>query len=179
MQEPEVDSQYTLPIGSQKRALARLLALLTLWIAMLGLLYHVLAEYTGDFVLFLFVMIVILTVMRRAMSPAWQGWALYFMKDGAYGSIKEGGIEYRTVFRKKNFVRWSQINQSDYSPSDGRVRIYLYNKTLPIQFGRCAEENESNTHEFAFLHFLKEKIQSSGGSFVELPSLPWWDVRVR
>jgi hypothetical protein len=178
MQVLEVDSQYVLPIGSQKRSVGRLCGLLTLWIAVFGLLYHVLAVYTGDFALVLFVLIVPLTVMRRALSPAWKGWALYFMKDAAYGSVNEAGIEYRTVFRKKNFVPWSKINQAEYSPSNGRVRIYLSDKTLPIQFGRCDEATESKTHEFASLRFLKEKIQSSGGSFLELPSLPWWHVRV-
>jgi hypothetical protein len=171
MQALEVHSQYALPMGSQKRSLARLCGLVVLWIAVFGLLYFVLAEYTGDFALLLFVVTVPVTVMHRALSPSWKGWARYFMKDAAYGSLKEAGIEYRTVFGKESFVPWSQIDLAEYSPSNGRVKVYRDNKSLPIQFGRCDAEDES-------LRYLKEKIQSSGGAFIELPSLPWWHIRL-
>src|SRR5258708_25374817 len=79
------------PIGSRKRSTARLSVLLTLWIAALVVLYWMLARFT-DWPLFLFLLIVILTVIRRALnSYARSEWAVFIMKDGAYGWVTQLG----------------------------------------------------------------------------------------
>jgi hypothetical protein len=171
MHEIEAASTHMYSIGCRKRSMLRLLALFTLSISTLGLLYHVLAIFT-DSALFVFVLVVILTAIHRAASQNAGMWALFIMKDGAYGSVKKSGITYHAMFRKK-FVHWSQIDQLDYSPRSGRITIFIYGRAMPIQFGRCNQATTINSHEPSLLAFLKREIQSSGGTFVEQRSTPW------
>src|SRR5258707_1312654 len=162
----ELRSSYPFPIGSRKRSIARLCTLLTLWTAALVVLYLVLERFT-EWTLLLFPLIVILTVIHRALDRNAGGmWAVFVMKDSAYGWVTESGFEYHTVFRREA-VRWSQIEQLDYSPSTGRIAIYLRGRSLPIQFGPRDVTNLSKTKEFNLIGAVKDKIQSCGGTAVE------------
>jgi len=162
----ELRSSCAYPIGSRKRSLARLSALLTLWIAVLVVLYWILSRFT-DWPLFLFLLIVILTVIHRALDRNAGGmWAVYIMKDSAYGWVTPLGIEYQTPFRK-DVVHCSQIAQLDYSPRTGRITMYLHDRALPVQFGPHNVTTFSKSPEFSLSRFLRDKIESCGGIFVE------------
>jgi hypothetical protein len=147
-------------IGSRKRSIVRVVTLLTALVAALSVLYWVLAEFT-EWPLFLFLLIVILTVLHRVLDPNAGGmWAVFFMKDTAYGWVTQAGIEYYTPF-SKGTVRWSDIYQLDYSPS-GRIVVYLRGKGLPLQFGPY--EAITNSHGNSLGDLLRE---TCGGTFVE------------
>src|SRR5205823_450768 len=106
----ELRPSYAYPIGSRKRSIGRLLALLSVGIAALVVLYGALARFT-DWPSFLFLLIVILTVIHRALDRNAGGmWAIFLTKDSAYGGVTQLGIEYHTVFRK-DVLYWSQIDQ--------------------------------------------------------------------
>ena len=166
MHQIELRSSYAYPIGSRKRAIARFSTLLILAIAILVVLYWILARFT-DWPLFLFLIIVILTVIHRALDRNAGGmWAVFIMKDGAYGWVTQFGIEYHTPFRK-DVVYWSQIHQLDYSPCTGRIAIYLHDRALPVQFGPRNVTTFSSSPEFSLSRFLRDKIESCGGIFVE------------
>lgn len=92
--------------------------------------------------------------------------------------MTDAGIEYQTLFGKTNFLNWAQVRQADYTPNNGRMRLYLHDKALPLQFGRHDETKDPQTDEVGCLRFLKAKVQSSGGSVVEQQSPPWWRVRI-
>ena len=162
----ELRSSCAFPIGSRKRSIARLSTLLTLWIAALVVLYGILARFT-EWALLLFLLIVILTVIHRSLDRSAGGmWAVFIMKDSAYGRVTDSGIEYRTLVRR-GAMQWPQIEQLDYSPNTGRIAIYLHDRALPIQFGPRDLTAFSETSESTLSRFLRDKIESCGGIFVE------------
>ena len=76
------------------------------------------------------------------------------------------GIEYHTVFRK-DVLYWSQIDQLDYSPSTGRIAIYLRDRVLPILFGSRDVTTIADPQESSLIRLLKENIESCGGIVVQ------------
>ena len=163
-------STYIYAIGCRKRAIERLSVLLTILIAALGLLYYVLTVVSGNFAPFLFVLIVFLSVLHRAMnSHALRMWTIFLTKDSAYGWVRESGIVYRTLFRK-GAISWSEIAQLNYCPHTRQIKIYLIYprfRELPIQFGPPNQTAISSAQKPSLVDFLKQKIESAGGSFVE------------
>src|ERR1700756_3007179 len=88
------------PIGSRKRSIRRLVTVLTMLVAALSILYWALARFT-EWPLLLFVLIVILTPLHRALDRNAGGmWAVFAMRDTAYGWVTQGGIDYQTPFSK-------------------------------------------------------------------------------
>jgi hypothetical protein len=151
---------YTYAIGSRGRAITRLAILLTFWLVALSLLYWVLATFT-DWPLFLFLLIVVLTIIHRSLNPNAGGmWAMFIMKDSAYGWVTDSGIEYRTLFRNGK-VHWSDIYQLDYSARTGRITVYLRQRTLPVQFGPPSIQQSD------MVQVLQSNTRSCGGIFVE------------
>jgi|ERR1700690_1441182 len=165
MQEDDVDSSFGYQIGCRTRRVLRLLVLLTLAVAILFLLYLVLGRFT-DSPLFVLVLSTTCAIFHQSLSPTAGARVLFIMKDGADGWVRESGIEYHTLFRN-DFVPWSQIRQLEYLPRSGQIRIYLSSARFPLQFGRCKRMAMSNTYESTVLDLLKQKIQLSGGVFVE------------
>lgn len=66
-------------------------------------------------------------------------WTAFLANDAAYGKITESGIEYNE-FSRSHFAGWAQIACVEHFASSGRTKIYLFDKTRPIQFGRSKEE---------------------------------------
>jgi hypothetical protein len=152
---------HVYPIGSRKRSIGRLVTLLTVLVAALAVLYWALARFT-EWPLLLFVLIVILTVLHRAFDRNAGGmWAVFVMKDTAYGWVSQAGIEYKTPF-SKGHVQWSDVYQLDYSPYTGRIVVYLRGKGLPLQFGPY--EAVTDSHGNSLSDLLRE---TCGGTFVE------------
>lgn len=158
---------HAYPIGSRKRAITRLLRLLISFSVILVALYWLLAKFT-PWPSFLFLLIVVLTTVRRAFARNAGGmWAVFFMKDSAYGWVTDSGIQYHTSFHaRSNVLRWSQMSQMDYFSTSGRVTVYLRDKTLPIQFGPC--DIPTLTGRSALNQFLKCNVESCGTTFIKV-----------
>ena len=152
-------------LGSRLRSLSRLALLLIALALSLLLLYLFLAKIT-DNPLFVFIVIVILTPLRRAMnSHARAGWANFVLKDAAYGRATETGITYRALFRDHVIV-WSQIERLEYVAKEGRIKVYLLGKRVPAQFAPGRGQSASDHNSQSVLDVLKPRVESSGGTFV-------------
>lgn len=133
MQQSVVPSINLLTIGSRTRAIGRLTALLLSFVCAVALLYCWLTKITTD-VLFILILIVVLTILRRAMNrSAREGWAKFITEDAAYGRLTESGIEYRAPFRK-HFASWPEIGRLEYFEGSGRIHMYLCEGKIPVQF---------------------------------------------
>jgi hypothetical protein len=97
-------------------------------------LYVALARIT-DAQLFVLVMIIVLTAVRRLLDRrAAAMWAVFLTKDAAYGRVTESGVEYNEFFRSHS-ADWSQIRCVEHIADSGRIKIYLFGKSRPVQFG--------------------------------------------
>src|SRR6266487_6862048 len=157
-------SLHACHVGSRARSGVRLALLLVCFAVALILLYFWLAKLT-DSPLFVFPLIVVLTAIRRAMdSHARRGWLDLFMKDAAYGLVIEYGIEYRTPFSSQ-FVSWSEMERLEFSQRSGRIKMYVSDKALPVQF---APSKQLGAHSGvqSLPDVLRQQVEFSGGSFV-------------
>jgi hypothetical protein len=158
-------SIYTMMIGSRTRFTQRLVGLLVLLMLMILALYAALARVTGD-VLVVLIMILVLTPLRRLLnSRARVMWTAFLTKDAAYGKITESGIEYNEFFHSHS-AAWSQIRSIEHFADSGRTKIFLTGKSRPVQFARSTEEGFGAS---TVLELLKNKVQCSGGDFIECP----------
>ena len=159
---------YTMLIGSRTRFTRRLVGLLALLILIIFALYAALARVTND-ALFVLVMILVLTPLRRILDHRARAiWAVFLTKDAAYGRVTESGIEYDEFFRSHS-ANWSQIRYIEHFADSGTIKIYLFGKSRPVQFGRSKKEDAGAS---TVSQLLKNQIQRSGGDFVECPPEP-------
>jgi hypothetical protein len=94
-------------------------------------LYAALARVTDD-ALFVLVMILVLTPLRRLLdSRARAMWTMFLTKDAAYGRLTESGIDYSEFFHRHS-ADWSQIRCVEHFADSGRTKIYLFGKSRPV-----------------------------------------------
>lgn len=151
-------------IGNRNRSVVRLFELLTVLIAALTFLYLALARLDSSFAPFLFALMVVSVLLHRAISPTAGMWAVFLMKDSAYGRVAESGIDYGTLFGG-GVIGWSQIDQVDYCPYTGRITIFIRDRLLPVQFGPN-KHTALGTQEPMLVNFLRKQVETFGGTFV-------------
>lgn len=150
-------------IGSRTRFTLRLVGLIALLMLTIFALYVALARVTDD-ALFVLVMILVLTPLRRLLSGRARAmWGVFLTKDAAYGRITESGIEYNEFFCSHSFD-WAQIRCVEHFADSGRTKIYLFGKGRPVQFGRSTKEGSGTS---TLRELLKNQVQRSGGDFIE------------
>jgi hypothetical protein len=150
-------------IGSRARFTLRSVGLIALLMLITLGLYVALTRVTDD-ALFVLVMILVLTPLRRLLDRrAAAMWAVFLTKDAAYGRVTESGIEYNEFFRSHS-ADWSQIRCVEHFADSGRTKIYLFGKSRPVQFGRSKTEGSRAS---TVLELLKNQVQCSGGDFIE------------
>jgi hypothetical protein len=149
-------------IGNRRAAVFWQVKLLAAFGVALTLLYLALDRLDSSFAPFLFVLIVVGVFVRRA--PELGKWAIFLMKDSAYGRVAELGIEYRTLFGASS-IGWSQIDQVDYFPNTGRITMFIRDRWLPIQFGPNKHAVQG-TPEPVLINLLRKQVETFGGTFV-------------
>ena len=150
-------------IGSRTRFSLRLVGLIVLLMLTIFALYVALGRVTDD-ALFVLVMILVLTPLRRLLDcRARAKWAVFLTKDAAYGRITEAGIEYNEFFRSHS-ADWAQIRCVEHFADSGRTKIYLLGKSRPVQFGRSTKEGLGTS---TVRELLKNQVHCSGGDFIE------------
>ncbi len=149
-------------IGNRRAAVFWQVKLLTAFGVALTLLYLALYRLDSGFAPFLFVLIVVGVLVRRA--PQAGRWAVFLTKDSAYGRVTELGIEYRTLFGA-SAIRWSQIDQVDYCSYTGRITMFIRDHSLPIQFGPNKHAVQG-TPEPVLTSLLRKQVETFGGTFV-------------
>jgi hypothetical protein len=150
-------------IGSSTRFTLRLVGELALLMLTIFALYVALAKVT-DAPLFVLVMITVLTAVHRLLDRrAAAMWVVFLTKDAAYGRVTESGIEYNEFFRSHS-ADWSQIRYIEHIADSGRIKIYLFGKSRPVQFGGSKKESSGAS---ALRELLKNQVQYSGGDFIE------------
>jgi len=149
-------------MGNRRAAVFWQVKLLTAFGVAFTLLYLALDRLDSSFAPFLFVLIVVGVFIRRATEAG--RWAVFLMKDSAYGRVAELGIEYRTLFGARA-IRWSQIDHVDYYPNTGRITIFIRDHWLPIHFGPN-KHAVLGTQEPTLTNLLRKQVETFGGTFV-------------
>jgi hypothetical protein len=149
-------------IGSRTRFTLRLVGLIALLILTIFALYVALARVTDD-ALFVLVMILVLTPLRRLLNGRARAMWVFLTKDAAYGRITGSGIEYNEFFCSHSFD-WAQIRCVEHFADSGRTKIYLFGKGRPVQFGRSTKEGPGTS---TVRELLRNQVQRSCGDFIE------------